>query len=98
MLSMKLYFTVLAVMTFLNLLATCNPVRYEYDEPLLDFINMHPNPHSLNRDFWYKRMYEQSPAVKKLSMPGTVKRPQKPANYYYDLYRQSMLPTNEFLG
>ncbi|KAH8872712.1 hypothetical protein KSF78_0006668 [Schistosoma japonicum] len=68
------------------------------DETLMDSYNMDYLSEIPNRELWYRRIREPRHIKQKINLRTTVKRPQKSANYYYDLYRQSMLPTNEFLG
>ncbi|VDO47348.1 unnamed protein product [Schistosoma margrebowiei] len=67
------------------------------NEPLMESTNSDYMTDIPSGELWFKRVHEHR-FNKKDRLPISVKRPQKSANYYYDLYRQSMLPTNEFLG
>ncbi|CAH8527742.1 unnamed protein product [Schistosoma turkestanicum] len=71
---------------------------HKYDEPLIDSNNLYYMMELPRGLLWYKRIHEPTRLKKKDRILMSVKRPQKSANYYYDLYRQSMLPANEFLG
>ncbi|TNN07811.1 hypothetical protein EWB00_007498 [Schistosoma japonicum] len=99
MISIQLNSTVLLVtMVIIGLLVNCNRIEHDYDETLMDSYNMDYLSEIPNRELWYRRIREPRHIKQKINLRTTVKRPQKSANYYYDLYRQSMLPTNEFLG
>ncbi|CAH8857492.1 unnamed protein product [Trichobilharzia szidati] len=87
----------LALSILSGLLVVCNPVRYEFDEPPMDSISLYNPPRIVPREFWNKPM-DVRRFFKRDQQPASVKRPQQSDNYYYDLYRQSMLPTNEFIG
>ncbi|KAK4471002.1 hypothetical protein MN116_006503 [Schistosoma mekongi] len=99
MICIQMNLTVLFVtMVTIGLLVNCNRIEYDYDVPLIDLYKMDYPSEIPNRELWYKHVHEPRHIKQKINLRTTVKRPQKSANYYYDLYRQSMLPTNEFLG
>ncbi|CAH8572693.1 unnamed protein product [Schistosoma intercalatum] len=93
----KFYLTSFVIIVISIVLINCNRMIHEYDEPLMDSTNSDYMTDIPSGELWFKRVHEHR-FNKKNRLPISVKRPQKSANYYYDLYRQSMLPTNEFLG
>nr|CAH8853294.1 unnamed protein product [Trichobilharzia regenti] len=95
---MKIYFSLLALSILSTLLIVCNPVRYEFDEPSMDSISLYSPLRSVQHEFWNKPMDVRRFFKRDKQPASAVKRPQQSDNYYYDLYRQSMLPTNEFIG
>ncbi|CAH8562283.1 unnamed protein product [Schistosoma mattheei] len=92
----KFYLTSFVIIVISIVLINCNRMIHEYDEPLMDSTNSDYTRDIPSGELWFKRVHEHR--FKKDRLPISVKRPQKSVNYYYDLYRQSMLPTNEFLG